>query len=107
MRAARNSSVAFWLSLSSVNQREVLILHDQRVTSEVRETLASARELFDLSPRTAVEMLARARVAAARLRGRHPASDEVLRAVDALPDGAEADGRALLRLLDDLLELLG
>ena len=106
-RLTSEGLVKYLESLSSVNQREVLILHDQRVTSEVRETLASARELFDLSPRTAVEMLARARVAAARLRGRHPASDEVLRAVDALPDGAEADGRALLRLLDDLLELLG
>ena len=45
---------------------------------EIRESLTNARQLVDLSPRTANEMLDRALAAARRLRGRHPAIDQVL-----------------------------
>jgi hypothetical protein len=65
-------------SLASINQREVLVLHDQRTLEEMRESLATARQLLDLSAATAREMMDRAYQAAQRLRGRHPASDAMI-----------------------------
>ncbi|MBA3451631.1 MAG: hypothetical protein H0T42_00885 [Deltaproteobacteria bacterium] len=65
-------------SLGSINQREVLLLHDQRTLEEMRESLATARGLVDISPRTANEMLERAYQAAQRLRGRNPATDRLV-----------------------------
>jgi hypothetical protein len=65
-------------SLASINQREVLVIHDQRTLEEMRESLANARQLFDLSPQTAREMMDRAYQAAQRLRGRHPATDALI-----------------------------
>jgi hypothetical protein len=65
-------------SLSSVNQREVLVLHDQRTIQEMRDALASASQLVDLSPRTARDEMERAYQAALRLRGRHPATDALI-----------------------------
>jgi hypothetical protein len=65
-------------SLASINQREVLVLHDQRTLEEMREALSSARQLFDLSPQTAREMMDRAYQAAQRLRGRHPTTDVLI-----------------------------
>jgi hypothetical protein len=65
-------------SLSSINQREVLVLHDQRTIEEMRDALASARQLVDLSPKTAREEMERAYQAALRLRGRHPVTDTLI-----------------------------
>jgi len=65
-------------SLGSINQREVLLLHDQRTLEEMRESLATARGLVDISPRTANEMLERAYQAAQRLRGRNPTTDRLV-----------------------------
>jgi len=65
-------------SLSSINQREVLLLHDQRTLDDMRESLANARQLMDISPRTAYEMVDRAYQAAQQLRGRHPATDQLV-----------------------------
>ena len=65
-------------SLGSINQREVLLLHDQRTLEEMRESLATARGLVDISPRTANEMLERAFQAAQRLRGRNPTTDRLV-----------------------------
>ena len=65
-------------SLGSINQREVLLLHDQRTLEEMRDSLATARGLVDISPRTANEMLERAYQAAQRLRGRNPATDRLV-----------------------------
>jgi hypothetical protein len=65
-------------SLGSINQREVLLLHDTRTLEEMRESLATARGLVDISPRTANEMLERAYQAAQRLRGRNPTTDRLV-----------------------------
>ena len=65
-------------SLASINQREVLVLHDQRTLEEMRESLSTARQLLDLSPQTSREMMDRAYQAAQRLRGRHPVSDALI-----------------------------
>ena len=65
-------------SLGSINQREVLLLHDQRTLEEMRESLGTARGLVDISPRTANEMLDRAYQAAQRLRGRNPTTDRLV-----------------------------
>jgi hypothetical protein len=65
-------------SLASINQREVLVIHDQRTLEEMRDSLASARQLLDLSPATARDMMDRAYQSAQRLRGRHPATDAML-----------------------------
>lgn len=65
-------------SLGSINQREVLLLHDQRTVEEMRDALATARGLVDISPRTANEMLERAYQAAQRLRGRNPITDRLV-----------------------------
>jgi hypothetical protein len=65
-------------SLSSVNQREVLVVHDTRTLGEMREALSSARQLLDISPRAARDEMDRAYQAAQRLRGRHPVTDELI-----------------------------
>jgi len=81
MRLARQTSegLAKYLeSLRSINQREVLVIHDQRALDEMREALATARGLIDISPRTAQEMLERAHQTAQRLRGRNPATDQLI-----------------------------
>jgi hypothetical protein len=77
-RLTAEGLVKYLESLGSINQREVLLVHDQRALEEIRESLTNARELVDLSPRTANEMIERALQAAQRLRGRHPATDQLL-----------------------------
>jgi hypothetical protein len=79
--AARHTSeglVKYLESLGSVNQREVLLRHDERMLDQMRESLANARQLIDLSPRTANEMLHVAYQSALQLRGRHPATDALV-----------------------------
>jgi len=77
-RLTSEGLVKYLESLGTINQREVLIVHDQRALEEIRESLTNARQLVDLSPRTANEMLDRALSAAQRLRGRHPTTDQLL-----------------------------
>jgi hypothetical protein len=77
-RLTSEGLVKYVESLSSINQREVLVLHDQRTIQEMRDAIASARQLVDLSPRTAREEMERAYQAALRLRGRHPATDTLI-----------------------------
>lgn len=77
-RMTAEGLVKYVESLSSVNQREVLMLHDQRTIQEMRDALASARQLVDLSPKTAREEMERAYQAALRLRGRHPTTDTLI-----------------------------
>src|SRR5690606_9687860 len=79
--AARLTSeglVKYLDSLGSINQREVLLVHDQRTIEAMREALANARQLVDISPRTAVDELDRAYQAAQRLRGRSPTTDQLI-----------------------------
>jgi hypothetical protein len=96
-------------SLASINQREVLVLHDQRKLDEMRELLATARQLLDLSPRTALEMLTKAQWTALALRGRSPAFDRQLDQVEALAiEGAPAVTAAeRLERLEGLLAAAG
>jgi hypothetical protein len=77
-RLTSEGLVKYVESLSSINQREVLVLHDQRTIQEMRDAIASARQLVDLSPRTAREEMERAYQAAMRLRGRHPTTDALI-----------------------------
>ena len=77
-RLTTEGLVKYLDSLGSINQREVLVLHDRRTLETMRETLANARQLVDISPRNAAEMLDRAYQAAQRLRGRSPVTDQLL-----------------------------
>jgi len=77
-RLTSEGLVKYLDSLGSINQREVLLVHDQRAIEQMRESIANARQLVDISPRTAAEMMERAYQAAQRLRGRHPATDELV-----------------------------
>lgn len=65
-------------SLRSINQREVLVIHDQRALEQMRDAIANARQLIDISPKVAQEMLDKAHSEAQRLRGRNPATDQLL-----------------------------
>ncbi|CAN5795549.1 hypothetical protein BH11MYX2_BH11MYX2_10390 [soil metagenome] len=79
--AARLTSeglVKYLESLGSINQREVLVIHDQRTLEAMREALSNARQLIDISPRTAADELDRAYQSAQRLRGRGPATDQLI-----------------------------
>jgi hypothetical protein len=81
LKAARQTSeglVKYIDSLSSVNQREVLVVHDRKTLEDMRDALANARQLIDLSPRAAREMMDRAYQSAQRLRGRHPVTDDLI-----------------------------
>ncbi|HTL33891.1 MAG TPA: hypothetical protein VL326_12235 [Kofleriaceae bacterium] len=81
LKAARLTSeglVKYIDSLSSVNQREVLVVHDRRTLEDMRDALSNARQLIDISPRAAREMMDRAYQSAQRLRGRHPATDDLI-----------------------------
>lgn len=77
-RLTSEGLVKYLDSLGSINQREVLLVHDQRAIEQMRESIANARQLVDISPRTAAEMMDRAYQAAQRLRGRHPATDQLV-----------------------------
>lgn len=96
-------------SLASINQREVLVLHDQRTLDEMRESLATARQLLDLSPATAREMMDRAYQAAQRLRGRHPATDALIIDLEGYtPTSSEAEESAkFLERLEAVLSAAG
>ena len=96
-------------SLASVNQREVLIIHDQRKLAEMRELLSNARQLLDLSQRTAFEMLTKAQQTAHALRGRNRALDELLDDLDKMaPESVSSrGGLVLLGRLERVLTAAG
>jgi hypothetical protein len=112
LKAARLTSeglVKYVESLSSVNQREVLVVHDQRTIQEMRDAVASARQLVDLSPRTAREEMERAYQAAQRLRGRHPATDQLIIGLERYSSAATGTGDSLkfLERLETVLSAMG
>ncbi len=96
-------------SLASINQREVLLVHDQRALEQMRESLANARQLVDISPRTAAEMMDRAYQAAQRLRGRHPTTDELVLQLEKIaPTGPEpVNSEQFLERLEAVLAASG
>jgi len=77
-RLTSEGLVKYLDSLGSINQREVLVMHDRRTLDTMREAVANARQLMDLSPRAAVEMIDRAYQAAQRLKGRSPLTDKLV-----------------------------
>ncbi len=77
-RLTSEGLVKYLDSLRSINQREVLVIHDRRALDQMRDALANARELIDISPKVAQEMLDRAHSEAQRLRGRSPVTDQLL-----------------------------
>jgi hypothetical protein len=92
-------------SLASINQREVLVLHDQRTLEEMREALSTARSLLDVSAATAREMMDRAYQAAQRLRGRHPHTDQLIIQLEryAPTSSAPAETTSFLERLEAVL----
>jgi hypothetical protein len=77
-RMTSEGLVKYLDSLGSINQREVLVMHDRRTLETMRDAVANARQLMDLSPRAAVEMMDRAYQAAQRLKGRSPVTDKLV-----------------------------
>jgi hypothetical protein len=112
MAAARMTSegLAKYLeSLGAINQREVLLKHDQKVIGEIRESITNARELMEISPRTAHEMLVKACKSALALKGRHPATDPLVAKLGTLDFDATSPSQspALLERLEQLLAASG
>jgi hypothetical protein len=77
-RLVSEGLVKYLESLGSINQREVLLQHDQRVLDDVRETVTNARELMRLSPKTTHELLVKACRASLALYGRRVTLDPLL-----------------------------
>jgi hypothetical protein len=108
--AARLTSeglVKYLDSLATINQREVLLIHDRRALEQMRDALATARQLADLSPRTAREMAAQAHEAAMRLRGRHPSTDELLASLGRDPAPETTPLPEVLERLEHVLTTAG
>jgi hypothetical protein len=70
-------------SLSSINQREVLVLHDRRAATDLREAKAAAEQLAIIEPRLALESTQTALESAMALYGHSAPLDE---AILALPE---------------------
>jgi hypothetical protein len=77
-RMTTEGLVKYLDSLGSINQREVLVMHDRRTLETMRDAVSNARQLVDLSPRAAIEMMDRAYQAAQRLKGRSPVTDQLV-----------------------------
>jgi hypothetical protein len=105
-RLTSEGLVKYVESLSSINQREVLVLHDQRTIQEMRDAIASARQLVDLSPRTARDEMERAYQAALRLRGRHPATDTLIIQLERY-SASSTGSRDAVKFLERLEAVLG
>jgi hypothetical protein len=71
--------VKYLESLTVVNQREVLVEHDRRVVTEIREALSVGKELADLSPVTTHEVIVKACNHSQDLLGRSAGLDGLLR----------------------------
>lgn len=108
-RTTSEGLVKYLESLATINQREVLVEHDRAAIEEIREAISNARELVDLSPRTAFEMLVRAHEAARRLRGKHRALDPLIIALDrdAPTSKTPADSARYLQALEEILVAAG
>ena len=108
-RLTSEGLVKYLDSLGSINQREVLLVHDQRAIEQMRESIANARQLVDISPRTAAEMMDRAYQAAQRLRGRHPSTDQLVVQLEryAPTSSNPADSNLFLERLEAVLAASG
>ncbi len=90
-------------SLSVVNQREVLMHHDQDVIREVRQSLEAARSLFEVSATSAMELVREALRRADELYGRNPVLDEQLQQWAAAPPELQTSEqvRQVIALLEE------
>jgi len=107
-RLTTEGLVKYLESLGVVNQREVLVQHDRGVASEIREAITTARELADLSARTAQDIIVKACAQAQELVGRSALADQQLKQLKSVVDNAESvDIQALVQRLEQLLAAAG
>ncbi|HET9990555.1 MAG TPA: hypothetical protein VFQ65_18630 [Kofleriaceae bacterium] len=108
-RLTSEGLVKYLDSLGSINQREVLVMHDRRTIEVMRDAVSNARQLLDLSPRAAVEMMDRAYQAAQRLKGRSPVTDKLVAELEMhSPHSANpGEGIAFLEGLEGVLSAAG
>jgi hypothetical protein len=101
--------VKYLESLGSINQREVLVQHDQRVLSELRETTTNARELMHLSPKSTHQLLVKACQASLSLRGRRQGLDPLLDQLSqlAVETSAPSENEPLLQWVEAILAAAG
>ena len=92
-------------SLFVVNQREMLIRHDEQVIQHIRHALEGARSLLMISQAGARAMLQDAMQQAQALYGRNPALDEQIAAWMAQPELWQA-GSLLEQAINHMEELL-
>ena len=91
-----------------VSRREVLIEHDRKIVAQLREAVANARELGELSAATAHQLLVGAANDAQSLRGKHAALDRILERLRALGAMATtANNHTLIGWLEEATDLSG
>jgi hypothetical protein len=108
-RLTAEGLVKYLESLGAINQREVLVRHDQRIIDDLRETITSARELMDLSPTTTHEILLKACKSSLELRGRNPMLDALLEqnAKISSDTSSPSQNPALVKRLEDVVATAG
>jgi hypothetical protein len=108
-RMTTEGLVKYLDSLGSINQREVLVMHDRRTLETMRDAVSNARQLVDLSPRAAAEMMERAYQAAQRLKGRSPITDQLVMALEryAPQSSNPGDSGKFLEGLEGVLAAMG
>lgn len=95
-RQTAEGLVKYLESLTVVNQREVLVEHDRRMATEIREALNVAKELADLSPVTTHEIIVKACGTAQNLMGRSAHLDGLLRRLKSAAAASKASQTAQL-----------
>ena len=100
--------VKYLESLTVVNQREVLVEHDRRVVSAIREALSVGKELADLSPATTYEIIGKACTHAQDLLGRSAGLDAMLKRLGSAAASAKPSQNAqLIEWLEEVLSNSG
>lgn len=92
-------------SLSQINQREVLIEHDQRVLREIGYLLEAARSVVEVSRSHALTLLRDALTQADALKGRLSALDEQVAEWNGESEEAWREGDRLERMMERLEQL--
>ncbi len=108
-RLTAEGLVKYLESLGAINQREVLLQHDQRILDDLREAITNARALIDLSPTTTHDLLIKACQTSLELRGRRPALEPLLDQNAQLAAGTSSPSQneALIKRLEDVIAAAG
>ncbi len=106
-RLTAEGLVKYLESLGAINQREVLVQHDERVLEELREVVTNARALNDLSPSTTHELLLKACQSSLELRGRRPTLDPLLDQNAQLDASTPSQNEALIKRLEAVIAAAG